>query len=248
LYGGTGGTDVIEAPAAAVTGGTDGLMTPHRSWLIGSAVAAVAVYALMWIGYALQWNWLTAVDASAMEATHRVGINHPGWITAWYLLCTVLGPTAFRLLALVLIIIALTRRNLRVALFLVISVELAGLITEIAKRAADRPRPASALVFAPSSSFPSGHALGVMVAVLALLTVAWPTLRRPLRGWLVVIGTLVVITIGAGRVVLNVHHPSDVLAGWALGYAYFVACVLMVPPARPITVADETPAVPDNVR
>jgi membrane-associated phospholipid phosphatase len=49
-------------------------------------------------------------------------------------------------------------------------------------------------------------------------------------------------------VVLNVHHPSDVLAGWALGYAYFVACVLMVPPARPITVADETPAVPDNVR
>jgi undecaprenyl-diphosphatase len=223
-------------------------MTLHRSWLIGSAVVAVAVYALMWIGHASQWNWLTAVDAAALEATYRFGIAHPGWVTGWDLFCTVLGPTAFRLLALVLIIIALTRRNLRVALFLVISVELTGLITEIAKRAADRPRPASALVFAPSWSFPSGHALGVMVGVLALLTVAWPTLRRPLRGWLVVVGALVVITIGAGRVVLNVHHPADVLAGWALGYAYFVACVLMVPPVRPITVADETPAVPGNAR
>jgi len=31
------------------------------------------------------------------------------------------------------------------------------------------------------------------------------------------------LAIGIGRVVLNVHYPSDVLAGWALGYAYFVA-------------------------
>ena len=48
--------------------------------------------------------------------------------------------------------------------------------------------------------------------------------------------------IGIGRVVLNVHHPTDVVAGWALGYAYFVACLLVVPPSRPVTVTDETPA------
>jgi membrane-associated phospholipid phosphatase len=49
-------------------------------------------------------------------------------------------------------------------------------------------------------------------------------------------------------VVLNVHHPSDVLAGWALGYAYFVACLLMVPPSRPVTVTDETPAALGTAR
>jgi membrane-associated phospholipid phosphatase len=62
------------------------------------------------------------------------------------------------------------------------------------------------------------------------------------------LGAVIVIAIGVGRVVLNVHHPSDVLAGWALGYAYFVACLLMLPPTRPITEADETPAAPDIAR
>jgi membrane-associated phospholipid phosphatase len=66
--------------------------------------------------------------------------------------------------------------------------------------------------------------------------------RRPLRALLVACGAAVVVLIGVGRVVLNVHYPSDVLAGWALGYAYFVACLLMVPPSRPVTVTDEIPA------
>jgi membrane-associated phospholipid phosphatase len=219
-------------------------MTPQRTWLLGSAAVAIAVYALMWVGYVLQWNWLTTIDSSALDALHRYGVAHPTWVTSWNMFCTVLGPTAFRLLALVMIVVALVRRNLRVALFLVISVELSGLVIEIAKQAADRPRPVSALVPAPLTAFPSGHAIGVMIGVLALLTVALPVVRRPLRAWLVALGVVVVIAVGIGRVVLNVHHPSDVLAGWALGYAYFVACLLMVPPSRPITVTDETPAAP----
>ena len=147
-----------------------------------------------------------------------------------------------------MIIFALVRRNLRVALFLVISVELSGIITEIAKYAANRPRPATALVSAPSTSFPSGHALGVMVGVLALLTVILPVVRRRLRGLLIALGAVVVILIGVGRVVLNVHYPSDVVAGWAFGYVYFVACLLMVPPKQPVTVSDETPAALGTAR
>jgi membrane-associated phospholipid phosphatase len=179
---------------------------------------------------------------------HRHGVAHPGWVTAWNVFCTVLGPTGFRLLALAVVIFSLVRRNVRVAIFLVISVELSGLITEIAKYAASRPHPLTALVSAPSSSFPSGHALGVMVGVLALLTVVLPIARRPLRAWLVALGAVTVIAIGIGRVVLNVHYSSDVLAGWAFGYAYFVACLLMVPPSRPVNVTDETPAALGSAR
>jgi membrane-associated phospholipid phosphatase len=209
-----------------------------------SAALAVAVYALMWIGYASNWNWLMTIDSSWLDTGHRYSVAHPGRVTAWNVFCTVLGPTAFRLLVLIVITFALVRRNLRVALFLVISVELSGIITEILKYASDRPRPATALVSAPSTSFPSGHALEVMVGVLALLTVVLPVVRRPLWAWLIALGAVVVILIGVGRVVLNVHHPSDVIAGWAFGYAYFVACLFMVPPSRPVTVTDETPAAP----
>jgi membrane-associated phospholipid phosphatase len=223
-------------------------MSRRKGWLIGSAAVAVAVYALLWIGYALRWNWLLTMDTVWLDTMHRYGIAHSGWVTAWNVFCTLLGPTVFRLLALIVIIFSLVRRNLRVAFFLLISVELSGLIIEIAKYAANRPRPATALVAAPSASFPSGHALGVMVGVLALLTIALPVMRRPLRAWLVALGALTVIAIGIGRVVLNVHYPSDVLAGWALGYAYFVACLLMIPPSRPVTVTDETPAALGTAR
>src|SRR5215218_2789638 len=84
-------------------GGRASRMTPHRTWLVCSAVVAVAVYALLWIGSALQWNWLAAIDASALDVFYRYGTAHSGWVTAWNVFCTVLGPTAFRLVALVLI-------------------------------------------------------------------------------------------------------------------------------------------------
>jgi membrane-associated phospholipid phosphatase len=223
-------------------------MTPRKTWLIVSAAMAAAVFALMWIGYASHWNWLMSVDSTLLEVGHRYSSAHPGRATGWNVFCTVLGPMVFRLLTLVVIIFSLVRRNFRVALFLVISVEPTGVIVEIAKHAANRPRPATALVSAPSASFPSGHAFGVMVGVLALLTVVLPVIRRTLRAWLVALCLLTVLAIGVGRVVLNVHYPSDVVAGWALGYAYFVACLLIVPPSRPVTVTDETPAALGTAR
>jgi len=223
-------------------------MTARRYLLAASVAAALAVYALLWTGHVLQWNWLSAMDSSALEALHRYGAARPRWVTGWDVFCTVFGPTVFRLLTLVVIVVALIQRKLRVALFLVISVELSGLVTEITKLAADRPRPEGALVFAHATAFPSGHALGVLVSVLALLTIALPVTRQPIRPWLIAGGAVIVIAIGVGRVVLNVHHPSDVLAGWALGYAYFVACVLIVPPARRATAADEIPEAPGTAR
>lgn len=211
-------------------------------------MVAVGLFAVMWLGYAWQWSWVARVDAWALEPMDRLAEAYPGWATAWDVYCTVLGPGAFRLVTLVVIVVALIRRNIRVAMFLVISVELSGLVTEIAKGLADRPRPDTAMVSALGSSFPSGHALGVMVSVLALLTVGLPAVRASRRGWLVTLGVAVVVTIGLGRVALNVHHPSDVIAGWALGYAYFVACVLLVPRVRPVTQPDETPAAHGSER
>lgn len=223
-------------------------MALHNRWLVASALAAVAVYALLWIGFAQHWSWLTAVDSSALDAFYRRGEEDPGWVLGWDVFSTVLGPGAFRLATVVLIIVALVRRSIRVAIFLLLSVELSGLVTEAAKAAADRPRPDTGFVAALGMSFPSGHALGVLVAILALLTVAVPVVRPPLRVWLIVLGAAVVVVIGVGRVVLNVHHPSDVLAGWALGYAYFVFCLLTVSPSQPITEAGETPEAPDIAR
>lgn len=239
---------VARKDGKSVGAGRDCLVRTRAGRLIVTAVLAVAVYAALWIGYERQWAWLADVDAAALAGPYRYGSAHPGWVTAWDVFCTVLGPFAFRLLALVMIVVALVRRHRRIALFLFLTIELSAATTEVAKYLADRPRPDTALVHALSTSFPSGHALGVMVAVLALLTLAWPTMRPHRRGWWVAAGALVVVAIGVGRVVLNVHHPSDVVAGWALGYAWFVVVYLLCPPYPEVTAADRTPAALDTAR
>ncbi|MDT5005625.1 MAG: hypothetical protein QOJ24_2801 [Mycobacterium sp.] len=221
-------------------------VTTRKWWLVGLAASALGLYLLLWFGVTAQWQWIDTMDRSALDPLLDFAISHPGWVVFWDWFCLVLGPTAFRLVALVVIVVALARRNVRTAMFLVISVELSGLITEATKAVANRARPEGALVNALSTSFPSGHALGVMVGVLALLTLLVPIVPGPLRAWLVVLGVIIVLTIGFGRVALNVHHPSDVLAGWALGYAWFVVCLLVVPPAVPIRAADEKPVAPGS--
>ncbi|THF84934.1 phosphatase PAP2 family protein [Deinococcus sp. KSM4-11] len=93
----------------------------------------------------------------------------------------------------------------------------ATLAAQLALNAAvHRPRPTlyPHLVAAPGLSYPSGHtalaaALGTLAAVLAWRTRwRWPTVILAL-GYAVAMGT--------ARVLLGVHNPSDVLAGWLLG-------------------------------
>ncbi|HTY28423.1 MAG TPA: phosphatase PAP2 family protein [Mycobacterium sp.] len=221
-------------------------MESRRPWVIAAALMAAIVYAAMWVGYVRDWAWLDAIDTVSLRVFHDFGVTHPGWVQFWVVFCIVFGPTGFRLMALVLIVAALMRRNVQTALFLIISVELMGLVTEMAKRLAGRPRPATALTDAMSLSFPSGHALGVVVGVLALLTVVWPLAGPRLRTLLSVLGAVLIFTVGFSRVMLNVHHPSDVVAGWALGFLYYLLCVRLMPPRR-LTSAAETPPALDSV-
>ena len=200
----------------------------------------------MWIGFTQHWALLATVDDWFLRFFHDVGSAHPGWVRFWDVFCVALGPTAFRIVAFGLIVLAVVRRNLSTAVFLFVSVELMGLVTEAGKRLSDRPRPSSALVDAVSTSFPSGHAVGVMVGVLALLTVLWPVMPVRLRVPVAVVGAGLVFLVGFARVILNVHHPSDVVAGWALGYLYYLLCLRLVPP-RPFTSTAEKLAELDTV-
>src|SRR3546814_11966667 len=72
-----------------------------------------------------------------------------------------------------------------------------------------------------SSSFPSGHAMtaGVVYLTLAAVLIRVET-RRRLKAYLLSLAVLVTVAVGASRVYLGVHWPSDVVAGWAAGAAW----------------------------
>ncbi len=188
------------------------------------AVISAVVYAAMWVGHRQGWGWLSVVDSSSLQVLHVVGVEHPLWVQTWDVVCAVFSPFTFRLLGAVAAVIVLSKRRVRAAVFLIVSVEFSELITWAAKGLAGRPRPTTALVAASASSFPSGHALAATVGVLALGAVLLPVTSRSVRVVAAMVGALIVLAVGFGRVALNVHYPSDVVAGWALGYLYFALC------------------------
>ncbi len=65
-----------------------------------------------------------------------------------------------------------------------------------------------------------------MASLLALLALLLPVMNsRRARVVAIGAGRPGVFMVGVARVALNVHHPSDVIAGWALGYVYFMVCL-----------------------
>lgn len=51
--------------------------------------------------------------------------------------------------------------------------------------------------------------------------------RRRVKAFLVGTAILLSFLVGASRVYLGVHYPTDVLAGWAAGATWALACVVV---------------------
>lgn len=202
-----------------------------KTWpLVAAMCVAAVVYVAAWLGWAASWSWVTDVDDSTLAAAHHVGVDSGVWIGSWDALCTVFSPFVLRVVALGVAVYAFVRRRHRIGWFLIVVAVLSGLLTEGAKQLADRPRPGTAMVSASSSSFPSGHALGAMSCVLALTAVLLPYAAARWRPWWLALGIAVIVLVGVGRVALNVHHASDVVAGWALGFVWFAGWLLVLRP------------------
>ena len=75
-------------------------------------------------------------------------------------------------------------------------------------------------------SFPSGHSAtaAAFYATAALLLGRWR--GRPARAVLAGLAAGIAVAVAATRVLLDVHWLSDVIAGLALGWAWFAVCAI----------------------
>jgi undecaprenyl-diphosphatase len=136
----------------------------------------------------------------------------------------VLGPLA----AFLVLYLWLARQRFDAA-YVAISIGSGVLVSNWLKHAFNRQRP----VFdnAPdvfSASFPSGHATmsAVVFLTLAVLVMAHEP-RRVLRALCIAVAIGVPLLVGASRLYLGVHFPTDVIAGWCLGAAWAVLFALV---------------------
>jgi undecaprenyl-diphosphatase len=141
---------------------------------------------------------------------------------------TALGGNAVLTLLTAAVAIYLLLTGKKGAALLVLGAVVGGtLLSSGLKIGFSRPRPDLVPHGAPvlTASFPSGHAMLSAVTYLtlgALLARVQPRLR--VKAYLIGLAITLTLLIGASRVYLGVHWPSDVLAGWTMGAAWASLC------------------------
>jgi len=198
-----------------------------------AVVAAVLVVAAGTIGFLSVADAVTDNHTRAFDMGLILMLRQPGDIA------TPIGPPWLRLAAIditslgsiidltviVLVVAGLfVALRQRMAALLLLAAAGSGLLAvDILKTVVGRERPPLAMhaVQVANASFPSGHAMLSATVYLSLATLAGHFAHsRPVRIYALAAGVTVTLVVGASRVYLGVHWPTDVIAGWALGAAW----------------------------
>ena len=176
----------------------------RRVGLVAGLGIAVALWtALLPTSLDALWPWAPPEVGSAM--------GRVGQVVDW-----LLQPTIAYLGLVALAVWAGRRRLYRLAAHLVLSVVLTFSFTTLLKATVRRARPETPWLgmLDAHASYPSAHAsalTALALGVVVLAVVARFSRRRTLA--LAVVGAVLVLTVWADRLLLHVHHVSDVTAG-----------------------------------
>jgi undecaprenyl-diphosphatase len=193
---------------------------------LGLLATTLAMAAFTAIGRAMAVGYTQPLDVAVMRWFERV---HGPTLDVLALEVTALGSiTVITLVLLVASVLLWTTEHRYSVLLLWVAVFGAAVLNLMLKMGFDRPRPEIfewRTPYAGQASFPSGHATLAMVVYWTLAYLV-SRLERPrllrLATWA---GALVlVVAIGLSRIYIGVHYPSDVVAGFVLGFAWATIC------------------------
>lgn len=152
----------------------------------------------------------------------------PRWVLSGALDVTALGSAAVLGLTVLAVAGFLFLQGLWRRALIVIAASLGGwFLNGALKQLFQRPRPdvVSHLREAMSLSFPSGHALQSAAVYLTLgaLMMRFAD-RRLTKFYCMAVAGMATVLVGASRVYLGVHYPTDVIAGWLIGLSWALLC------------------------
>ena len=192
--------------------------------------AAAALALLLLVPFALlavlvvdNWGPLHEFDSTVTNALHGFAVGHRGWVEAMVVWSFVFDPNSWRVAALLLAVWLLRRGARPLAIWVVITMTVGGVLGGLLKLLVGRHRPdlLDPVARAVGYSFPSGHALNSALGAGVFVLVLLPFVRdRPGRRVVLWIAAIVLPLVTAFcRVGLGVHYTSDVVAGLLLGVA-----------------------------
>jgi undecaprenyl-diphosphatase len=154
----------------------------------------------------------------------------PAWLAALAADVTTLGGTPLMALFATTLAGWFARRREWVSLGMLLAATVGqAIVVQILKAMVARPRPDGVphLVDTTSLSFPSGHAASSAAFYLTLAAlIALDTKESGARRYAFLIAVLIAVAVGASRIYLGVHYPSDVIGGLAFGSAWAAIIIL----------------------
>lgn len=195
-------------------------------------VAAGGILGFLSVAEEMRAGELQAFDTSillALRSPHDLADPiGPQWLEIAMRDITSLGsiPVLALIVAVVMGYLVLARKP-AIALLVAVSVGGGVLLGHLLKLGFERPRPdlVAHLVDIHTLSFPSSHAMLSAVTYLTIgVLLTRVEQRRIVRLYILVVAVGLTLLVGASRIYLGVHWPSDVLAGWCAGAAWAMAC------------------------
>ena len=184
---------------------------------------------LLWIvaaaiGFAVEAGWLRGFDAAVLAGLAGP-LRAAGWPVPVLLLATTIGGALVRLPVAAACALAIAWAGDRRGAAMVAASAIGILIGNAGlKLIVGRARPdlVPHLAAETSLSFPSGHSSNAAAVSLAI---GWVLVRDGARPGLVWPPALLFVAmVGVSRIVLGVHWPTDVMAGWCVGAGWMLVC------------------------
>ncbi len=203
------------------------LAVAHTVIGISLSLAATGVFAMLWHTIKDKNRYTTAFDRYLLTWMH---MHQVPWLTQIATVLAFLGsPPTIVAIATLGTLIGLVWRKIRGAAWtLPLAVAGAGIIIQAIKLDFRRERPTlfPQLLHETGYSFPSGHSV-IAIVVYGLLGYFLMRLLHSHKARLAVgvATTILIVAIGLSRIYVEVHYPTDVLAGWAAGLPWLIACM-----------------------
>jgi undecaprenyl-diphosphatase len=243
-------SDIVEPREPPIP--AEQLRLPERGFTVDRTKALIAALVCM-VGWATM-VWLVlhdrtgGIDRSGL-LWFRTGADFHArggsYVTEAIRDVTALGGVLLSTLATIGAVVALLFLRLRREAVLFAATVILGWMVNNTMKALvgrDRPNLVPHLTDASGMSFPSGHSFAsAMIYIGMALAFASLSRRHSVRYTLIAAAMVLSALIAWSRVLLGVHYPSDVLAGWmgGAGWAFLAAAVLY----RPARAAADSVAV-----
>jgi membrane-associated phospholipid phosphatase len=181
--------------------------------------AAAGFLALLGL-VATGWGPLERLDTALSERARGYGRAHQGWIDVQRQVTDTAETSVFFAVGLAsAVVLLLLRRAYAAAALIAAAFVTVPALWGIFHALLRRPRPGNEFVAISSNGFPSGHSANSAAIALVAVLLVWPRLHRTGRVLAVAVAAAFAVVIGATRVTLLAHWPSDVVGAWLLALA-----------------------------